>query len=128
MGISAGVFDTRINLAEQTRESILVTRVPKAPLFTLVALNCVYCVLGLVLAFMALASHPADVNDVRERLSIAGLTAFCFEGTRAKKPAEKKRQMFSEHEGTGSSRVGVERSGYEGWEYTVRQGLPKNVE
>ena len=128
MGLSAAYLSNRTNVLEQTRQTKLVSRIPKVPLYFLIALNVVYAILGMVLAVAALASGPHTNNDVRERLSVAGLVAYCFEGTRAQRPVEKRRQMFAEHDNGGTSRIGVERSAYDGWEYTLRQGLPKNVE
>ena len=128
MGLSAGFMSNRTNLLEQTRQTKLVSRIPKVPLYFLIALNVVYAILGVALAIAALASGPHTNNDVRERLSVAGLVAYCFEGTRAQRPVEKKRQMFAEHDNAGTSRIGVERSAYDGWEYTLRQELPKTVE
>lgn len=119
MGLTAGFLSTRTNLQEQVRTTKLVSRVPKVPLYFLVALNMVYATLGGVLAFVALVSKPNESNDVRERMSIVGLVAYAFEGARARKPVEKKRQMFAEHNNEGDSRVGIERSVRRGWEYTT---------
>lgn len=119
MGLTAGFLSNRTNLLEQVRITKLVSRVPKVPLYFLVALNIVYAALGGVLAFVALVSKPNENNDVRERLSIVGLVAYAFEGERARRPVEKKRQMFAEHNDEGNSRVGMERSVAKGWEYTT---------
>ena len=119
VGLTAGFLSTRTNLQEQVRTTKLVSRVPKVPLYFLVALNVVYATLGGVLAFVALVSAPNESNDVRERMSIVGLVAYAFEGERARQPVEKKKQMFAEHENDGNSRVGIERSVRRGWEYTT---------
>ncbi len=99
---------------------MLVARVPKAPFFCLIALNYVYVVLAGVLAYCAVKSRPNETNDARERLAISGLVAFCFEGTRAKKPVKQKRELFAEHDKEDSGRIGLERSEYGGWEYMRR--------
>lgn len=125
MGLSSGMLDPAPTLTEQTRKTVLVSRVPKVPLYFLVALNILYAIFGVILACIALASFPSETNDVRERLSYAGLVAYCFEGAQAKRPVEKKRQLFAEHDGDGSARIGIERGSYEGWEYTKRQELKK---
>ena len=117
MGLTAGFLSSRTNSLEQVRTTKLVSRVPKVPLYFLIALNVVYATLGGVLAFVALVSKPNENNDVRERMSIVGLVAHAFEGGRARKPVEKKRQMFAEHSNEGDSRVGMERSADRGWEY-----------
>ena len=91
----------------ETRETRLVSRVPKVPFYFLVALNLVYVILGIVLASVALLSKPSDSNDVRERMSIVELVAFAFEGERARKAVEKKRQRkeFPGSEWKGQCRV-----------------------
>ena len=127
MGLTAGALSNRTDLLEQVRETRLVSRVPKMPLYFLIAFNVVYAVLGVVLALVALGSKPNESNDVRERLSIVGLVAYTFEGDRARKPVEKKRQMFAEYSNAGSSRIGVERSLYNGWEYTVASESAKSI-
>ena len=117
IGLTAGFLSPRTNLQEQVRTTKLVSRVPKVPLYFLVALNIVYATLGGALAFVALVSKPNENNDVRERMSIVGLVAYAFEGKRARRPVEKKRQMFAEYNNEGDSRVGMERSVDRGWEY-----------
>ena len=121
MALFSGTLTGRPTIVEQQRERVLVARVPKAPLYLLVAFNIVYGVLGIVLAVLALSASPSETNEVRERLSIAGIVASSFEGARARRPLESKKEMFAEHFGESSGKVGIQRSGYEGWEYTVRE-------
>ncbi|EXJ58734.1 hypothetical protein A1O7_06164 [Cladophialophora yegresii CBS 114405] len=128
MALGSGIMTARADLDEQMRSTRLVSRVPKAPLYTLVALNTVYAVLGFVLAWLALSSNPSETNELREKLSTAGLVAFCFEGDRADKRVDKKREMFAEYEGAPSSRVGVEESTYHGgYVFRLRYGPHKAV-
>ena len=124
MGLTAGFLSNRTNLLEQIRETRLVSRVSKVPLYFLIALNLLYAGIGLALAIIAMGSRPNDCNEVRERLSIVGLVAYAFEGDRARKLVERKRQMFAELSG-GSERVGMERSMEGGWEYSVTPGSAK---
>ncbi|OCT51727.1 hypothetical protein CLCR_08263 [Cladophialophora carrionii] len=126
MALGSGIMTARADLEEQLRSSRLVSRVPKAPLYTLVALNTVYAVLGFVLAWLALGSNPSETNELREKLSTAGLVAFCFEGDRAERVVDRKRQMFAEYEGAPSSRVGVEENIYQGgYVFRLRHGPHK---
>ncbi|ETI22299.1 hypothetical protein G647_06372 [Cladophialophora carrionii CBS 160.54] len=128
MALGSGIMTARADLEEQLRSSRLVSRVPKAPLYTLVALNTVYAVLGFVLAWLALSSNPSETNELREKLSTAGLVAFCFEGDRAERVVDRKRQMFAEYEGAPSSRVGVEENIYHGgYVFRLRHGPHKAV-
>ncbi len=128
MALGSGIMAARSDLEEQVRSTKLVSRVPKAPLYTLVALNTIYAVLGAILAWLALGSNPSETNELREKLSTAGLVAAYFEGLRAERPVEKKRQMFAEYEGVGSGRIGVEESSTEGgYVFRLRTGLNKGL-
>ncbi|KIW92386.1 uncharacterized protein Z519_07370 [Cladophialophora bantiana CBS 173.52] len=91
----AGITDGRLNTAEQTRQSRLVTRLPKAPFFALIILNLLYAVLSMLLAGMALASQPRKTRNIQARLSIAGLVAALLE------PASVQRASGSKGGGTG---------------------------
>lgn len=71
---------------------------------------------------VCLSASPGNTSDVRERLSIAGIGAFILKGSRARKAVESKKEMFAEHFGDSSANVGIERSAYEGWEYTLKSG------
>jgi hypothetical protein len=79
----AGITDARSNIAEQLRETRLVTRLPKAPFFTLIVLNLLFAVLGFILAIVAFASQPKRTRDIQARLSIAGLVAALLESDTA---------------------------------------------
>ncbi|KIW61169.1 hypothetical protein PV05_01326 [Exophiala xenobiotica] len=128
LALSAGVMTGRADLEEQQRSTRLVARVPKAPLFSLVGLNSLYAILGVLLAVLALGSHPKETNELRERLSISGLVAACFEGESADKAVNKKREMFAEYEGIDTGRVGIEESGrHGGYVFRLRQGLKQQV-
>jgi hypothetical protein len=70
----------RATIKEQaTTHSNLVARVPKAPLAVLVFLALLYAAVGVVLAFMAVRAGTSETKSVQGRLSVAGLTAKCFE-------------------------------------------------
>jgi hypothetical protein len=112
-----------LNNQEQTRRTVLAARVPKIPLYFLIGLNVVYAIFGCILAAIAVSSLPRETNDVRERLSYAGLVAYCFEGARAKGAVDKKREMFAEHDGRGGGRIAIEKSGYGGFEFTNRKEM-----
>lgn len=114
--LAAGIVSPRADLAEQIRSTKLVSRVPKAPLYTLVALNSLYAILGVTLAWFAIRSNPHETNELREKLSTAGLVALCFEGRRAERRVRKKKEMFRECEKSG------EASGLVGIEESIREG------
>ena len=120
VGLSSGFMSERKNTMEQERKTMLAARVPKAPFYMLITLQYMYVILAVVLAYRAIKSKPTETNDVRERLTTSGLVAFCFEGTRAKKPVEEKKHLFAEHDKEDSGRIGLGRSEYGGWEYMWR--------
>jgi hypothetical protein len=132
--LGSGIIAPRANLEEQIRSTKLVSRVPKAPLYTLVGLNTLYALLGVALACLALSSHPSETNELRKKLSTAGIVAACFEGERAERAVEKKREMFAEYEGAdadaASGRVSVEESkglGAGGFVFRLRKRGRKSV-
>lgn len=79
LSMVVGSTQPAANIAERTREHLLVTRLPKAPFITLIVLNLLYAVLGILLAILAITSQPRATRDVQVRLSIAGLVAALFE-------------------------------------------------
>jgi hypothetical protein len=114
MALGAGIMTPRADLKEQIRSTRLVSCVPKAPLYTLVGLNWVYAVIGVVPAMMALESRPEETKEVGEKLSTAGLLALCSEGVRAERVVRRKRDIFAEFAGvaiaSASARVAVQES------------------
>lgn len=79
LSMTVGATTDSLNVAEQTREHLLVTRLPKAPFFTLLVLNLLYALLGILLAVLALASQPQITRNVQARLSVGGLVAALLE-------------------------------------------------
>ena len=122
LGLASGVFSSRVNIEEQIRTETLVARVPKTPLFTLVVLNLFYAAVGIALALFAIfGSRLGDGSaDVRERLTIPGVVAECFEESGgARGGTVKAERFFVEREGRGlTSRVGVAETEYCGWRFS----------
>ncbi|OQV08900.1 hypothetical protein CLAIMM_13109 [Cladophialophora immunda] len=79
LSMIAGITAGRLNAAEQTRQSRLVARLPKAPFFALITVNLLYALMGMVLAGVALASQPRKTREMQARLSVAGLVAALLE-------------------------------------------------
>lgn len=114
MAILAGNLETAPVRSAQIRHRILVTRVPKAPLFCLVALNLIYAGLGLGLTLDALRAVRKNKNliDVQARLGMAGLTAECFEGDDAvRQKVEACEDLFAEKRGRLGVKIGLRRGG-----------------
>ena len=109
------------SLAVQERKSFLVSRVPAAPLFTLVAANLLFGLLGVILALIAITSSGGDVREVQARLSIVGLVADRFEGQRGRDGVKEMDDYFEEKEGHDSMRVGIDRNDGAGFAYKVWQ-------
>ena len=79
LSMVAGITGERRILAEQPRQHLLVTRLPKAPFFTLTVLNLLRALLGMALATIALASHSKKTRIIPARLTIRGLVAALLE-------------------------------------------------
>jgi hypothetical protein len=102
LGLAAGVFSSRANLEEQTRQEFLVARVPLAPFYTLIAFNLVYAIVGGVVAVIALrATGGEGVLEARAGLSVWGIVAHGFEVFDETRKIRKVEDLFEE------SRVGA---------------------
>jgi hypothetical protein len=114
LAVASGAFEPRVALASQVREQILVARVPKAPLFALIATNLLLVLLGILLAIVALIANRGNTGEVQARLSIPALVAALFEVNRAK-PVEEIEDMFEERHGEHGPRIGVAKVVEGGW-------------
>lgn len=111
VALSAGVqaISSRPATEVQQRTRILVAKIPYGPIFALVAANLCFVILGLSLTIIALKT-PSEAREVQTRLSIAGLIADRFEGSRARVGVASLEHMFGEYEGNASLRIGIDRS------------------
>jgi hypothetical protein len=107
----------RGNTEEQIRTSLLVAKVPKAPLYVLVLLCLIYAVFGIAFTIMALSVTHGGVKDVQAKLSIVGLVAEGFERVRLGRPVGRVEELFEEWDGRGSRRVVVHRTQVGGWKF-----------
>jgi hypothetical protein len=96
LSLGVGAVVPALALEESTQTMLEITRMPKAPFFTLIALNCLYALLGIALAIMVLASKPRTVKPIQARLSSLGIVAALFEGNRAEKQVTNMSQLFEE--------------------------------
>lgn len=117
LGLGAQSVQLSPAVAAQERSSFLVTRLPMAPLFCLIAANLAFVILGIVLTYVALSTSGGDVRDLQARLSIAGLVADRFERGRAAAPAAGIEELFKEHSGQADSVVAIERTAAGGFAY-----------
>jgi hypothetical protein len=119
LGVGAQSVQRAPALAAQERTSLLVTRLPMAALFSLVAANLLFVLVGVALTIAALATSGGEVREVQARLSIFGLVADRFEGLRASRRAEEMEDLFEERDGKGSMRVAVHQVVTGGYTYNV---------
>jgi hypothetical protein len=105
------------NLLQQTRETMLVARVPKAPFFTLLILCLMLSLLGLLMGIVTLASSPSLARAVHTRLSVAGVMAAHFEDAeQVRSKASSASDLFAERGGRKRNvRVGIKKSDQGGW-------------
>jgi hypothetical protein len=106
LSMLVGATQPSTNLAEQRRETKLVTRLPKAPFFTLIILNLLYAVVGIILTAVAFLSQPRLTRNLQARLTTAGLVAALLEptgGPLSKKNNSGIESAFVEHHDTGKS-------------------------
>lgn len=131
LAFSANMWTPMSNIEEQSRQNMLVSRVPKAPLFTLVTLCLLFVLLGAVTAVIAMAGHTRSrqTREVQARLNVFGVIASRFESTdRTEAPVRQLEDVFEEREGRSrSTRVGLAKSGQGGYTYTssLEQGKAK---
>ena len=107
-----------LNIAEQQRIPLLVTRVQKSALFAFLAALAACLLLGLSMTILAIRSANKKSMEVQARLSLLGIISSRFEpasasGARVQHPAE----LFEENK-TGArtaSRIGIFRNDEGGW-------------
>jgi hypothetical protein len=114
LAVSSGAFEPRAAWASQVRDHILVARVPKAPLFALLAANLLLVLLGIILAIVALIAVRGNTGEAQARLSIPALVAALFEVHMAR-PVNEVEDMFEERHGERGSRIGFAKAVEGGW-------------
>jgi len=79
LSLSIGAISNRSNLLEQSRSTLLLTRVPTVPFYLLIAFKFVY-VLGVVLFAIAaiILTHPSESAGIKAKLTIDGLMTTIF--------------------------------------------------
>lgn len=63
----------------QSRDSKIVSKLPKSALWVLVSATCAFILSGIVLAVLAFTATSPEVHQVHTRLTTAGLAAEAFE-------------------------------------------------
>lgn len=105
----------------QTRNTILVAKVSKASLWTLIASNIFYALVGIVLTAFAIMASTKDTRQLQTRLSISGLVAEIFEKSHSVGDFDNSEMdLFRENVGLPSSRISVSMNEKGGLSYLVR--------
>ncbi|OCL02407.1 hypothetical protein AOQ84DRAFT_392979 [Glonium stellatum] len=103
----AGQSSPRLAVRAQARDLILVTKVSKAALWTLVTSNLFYALIGIILTVFALLTTSNNVRQVQTRLSIPGLVSKLFEKPYSERSVRDNRTLFRESSGLSTSRISV---------------------
>ena len=106
-------------LQAQKRTTFIVSRIPTAPLWSLIVANMLFVVIGFMLTTFAIMALDDENKDVQVRLSIAGLVADRFESSRARRDVKEKEDLFEEKSGGDSVRIGIVKAGEGGYIYSV---------
>ena len=96
LSMGVGAVEPTPALQQSTTITKPLARMPKAPFFTLIALNTLYCILGITLASLAVVSGPNKVRPIQARLSTEAVVAALFEGERADGNVTKIEDLFEE--------------------------------
>ena len=127
LSIPAGVMQSRPPLNVSRRVTTQVTRVPRAPFVSLVLLNLLYAIVGIVLtasAVMAVASGRG-VRDAQVRLSLAAIVAERFENPALGDDAREVDELYAERRGLATKKVTMKRrdGGARRYGLVVDQGI-----
>lgn len=74
-------MESRANIVEQSRSTMVLTRVPIVPFYVLITLNAVYVLCTVLLAMAAMIwAHPTESAAVKSQLTMEGFVAAVFKG------------------------------------------------
>ena len=117
---SAASWEPTPTQQEQIRRNILVTRVPKTPLFTLVALCLLFVALSVTITVIVLLDESGPTSEIQSRLNLFGLVASRFDGAARHETSPESQEDGSE-EGEGRSddttKIGIVKTRQGGWNY-----------
>ena len=124
LAVAAGATFPTAPIEAQHRRTVLVARVPLAPLYALVLSNLFLVLLGLVLTVLALVALGNDgTGEVQARLNIAAIVAGGFERWRGEQPVGNIEKLFEENQGIIGPRVGVGKTSSGGWTFVSRMPM-----
>ena len=125
------------NLLEQSRNNtVLLTRIPKIPLYFLIGVKALYALISVIfagLAYLLVDLHEAQ--EVKTRLTIDGLVTGLFEPSANQEQAVKKiEQLYDEHrpqesrvdgEKKENTKVGMKQTEDGGWIWVASDKVHK---
>lgn len=124
LALAAAALIPESAIEAQRRDNILVARVPKTPLFLLIATNLLLVVLGVILTVLALlALGTSDIGEVQARLCIPALSAAHFERMQGEQSVKRVEDLFEERQGAEGVRIGIERGYNGGWKFVSRGAI-----
>jgi hypothetical protein len=130
LSLASSMMQPLGNVVEKVRIPIQLARVPVVPLYLLLSLKLfyVFATLTLAVAIMSL-TRLYDANLIKDKLSVEGLVAACFDPNQPKTTAEEavKNSIEGKTLATGveepqPTKVGVVSDGKGGWEYATMIG------
>jgi hypothetical protein len=106
--------------ASEYRVPVLLSRIPMAPLASLLVANFLYCVAGVVLACMAImAVRDGETKEVLERATIIGMVAAYFGAEAAQGLVKDMNDTYVELSHGDMRRVGIVPAAHGGYTYTL---------
>jgi hypothetical protein len=130
LSLASSMMQPLGNIVEKVRIPVQLARVPLVPLYLLLSLKLfyVFATITLAVAVMSL-TKLYDANLVKDKLSVEGLVAACFDPNQPKATAEEavKNSIGGKTPATGveepqPTKVGVVNDGKGGWEYAAMTG------
>ncbi|KAL6897533.1 hypothetical protein GGI43DRAFT_409343 [Trichoderma evansii] len=81
LALSYTSMESRLNIVEQSRSTLFLTRVPVIPFYILIGLNALYILCTVLLAMAAMIwAHPKESTAVKAQLTMEGFVTAVFKG------------------------------------------------
>jgi hypothetical protein len=95
----AGQVEARPALLVQSRNSKIVSKVPKAAVWVLIVANAFFLSLttGLTIFALVVSSKDSNIHQIRTRLGTSGLASQLFEESYGQRKVKDSEELFEEH-------------------------------
>jgi hypothetical protein len=107
IALTAGVTEAILNTEQWIRQEPLISRIPKAPFWTLVGLCIGYVVLIfwiVVTALIYVNSDSENVAKTKMRLNVEAIASIAYEQTKRSLPAADVSELFEENDVGGQTK------------------------